>query len=102
VGTVLPVVGELFAGAENSSTRTKNLRLLRRRLNDLIAWPFDRSAAEEYGRLWAHLRRNGRPMQQIDIQIAAVALSMGGTIVVTKDSDFAAIPGLVVEDWSQP
>jgi tRNA(fMet)-specific endonuclease VapC len=43
------------------------------------------------------LRRLGRPMQQIDIQIAAVALILGNTIVVSSDSDLAAVPGLAVE-----
>ncbi len=40
-------------------------------------------------------------MQQVDIQIAAIALTLGHCTVVTKDQDFQAIPGLGVEDWSQ-
>jgi len=39
-------------------------------------------------------------MQQIDIQIAAIALTLGNCAVVTKDSDFQAIPALDVVDWS--
>ena len=39
-------------------------------------------------------------MQQIDMQLAAIALAFGNCTVVTKDSDFAAIPGLKIEDWS--
>ena len=39
-------------------------------------------------------------MQQIDIQIAAIALTLGRCTVVTKDTDFSAIPGLDVEDWT--
>jgi tRNA(fMet)-specific endonuclease VapC len=66
----------------------------------MILWPFDQSAAEEYGRLYAVLKRRGRLMQQIDIQIAAIALSLGRCTVVTKDSDFAAVPGLDVENWA--
>lgn len=61
---------------------------------------FPKSAAEEYGRLFAALRRIGRPMQQIDIQIAAIALSLGNGTVVTKDSNLAHVPGLIVENWS--
>jgi tRNA(fMet)-specific endonuclease VapC len=41
-------------------------------------------------------------MQQVDIQIAAIALTLGDCTVVTGDSDFSAIPGLDVEDWSIP
>lgn len=41
-------------------------------------------------------------MQVIDIMIAAVALTLKNTVVVTKDSDLAAAPGLTVENWSEP
>ena len=101
VGVCTPVIGELFSGIELSSSRSRNLRRLIHALDSLVTWPFDRSAAEEFGRVFAVLRRIGRPMQQIDIQIAAVAMTLGDCTVVTKDSDFAAIPGLNVEDWSK-
>jgi tRNA(fMet)-specific endonuclease VapC len=69
-------------------------------LAELVLWPFDEEAAYEFGELFLELRRIGRPMQQIDVQIAAIALSLGNTTVVTKDSDFKAIPDLDVEDWT--
>ena len=50
-------------------------------------------------RLIAELRRIGRPMQQIDVQIAAIAVTLGDCTVVSGDSDLAAIPGLTVEIW---
>jgi tRNA(fMet)-specific endonuclease VapC len=100
IGTCLPVVGELFAGIEGSMTRDRNLLQLRNGLARLPCWPFDRAAAEEFGRLFADLRRRGRPIQQIDIQIAAIALTLGNCTVVTTDSDFSAVPGLTVENWS--
>jgi len=39
-------------------------------------------------------------MQQIDIQVAAIALSLGNCTVVSSDSDLKAIPGLKVENWA--
>ncbi len=102
VGVALPTVGELFAGAENSQSREANRVKLIRNVVDLVQWPFDRAAAEEFGRLFAFLKRNGRLIQQIDIQIAAIAISLGNCTVVTKDSDFAMIPGLTLENWSKP
>jgi predicted nucleic acid-binding protein len=39
-------------------------------------------------------------MQQIDIQIAAVAAALGDCTVVSGDSDLPAIPGLTVENWA--
>lgn len=100
IGVGLPTVCELFAGAEYSDTRSRNLTRLRHNLLDLVLWPLDKKAAQEFGRLYALLRRNGRPMQQIDIQIAAIALTLRNCTVITKDSDFAAVPGLSIEDWS--
>ena len=35
----------------------------------------------------AELRRIGRPMQQVNIMIAAIACSLGNCSVVTADSD---------------
>ncbi len=99
LGTCEPVVAELFFGVEYSKTRDINLKRLQRALNGVRCWPFDRRAAQEYGRLAAELKHIGRPMQQIDVMVAAVALSLGNCIVVTADSDLAAVPGLKVEDW---
>jgi tRNA(fMet)-specific endonuclease VapC len=62
-------------------------------------WSFDEPASEEYARLFAALTRIGRPMQQIDIQIAAIAIAQGNTTVLTYDSDLSAVPGLTVENW---
>ena len=99
VGTCLPVVAELFYGAEFSASRDKNLKRIRRSLTGIVCWPFERPAAEEYGRIAAHLRRIGRTIQQNDIQIAAIALALGSCIVVSNDGDLVGIPGLTVENW---
>lgn len=88
IGIGTPVLGELWAGVHYSATRARNEKRLKRQLADLTIWPFDNVAAEEYGRLYAELRSTGRPMQQVDIQVAAIALSLGRCTVVTKDSDF--------------
>ena len=101
LGTCFPVVGELFYGVEASATRNANLPRLKRALSVFVCWPFDRPAAEEFGRLAAELKRIGRTMQQIDIQIAAVALSLGNCTVVSADSDLMAVPGLTVENWAE-
>ena len=78
----------------------KNLGKLRRARSGLTIWPFDERAAAEFGRLRAELRRLGRPMQVIDIMIAASAFSVGNCTVVSADTDLAAVPGLTVENWS--
>jgi tRNA(fMet)-specific endonuclease VapC len=100
VGTCVPVIGELLYGVELSATRDDNLKRVRAGLTQITIWPFTREAGEEFGRLRAVLRRSGRAMQIIDIQLAAIALSLGNCTVVTTDSDLSAVPGLAVENWA--
>ena len=48
--------------------------------------------------LAADLRRRGRPMQTVDVMVAAVAVSVGNCTGVTTDSDLSAVSGLSVEN----
>jgi len=100
IGTCLPVVGELFHGVEYSESRERNRDRLSRALASVTIWPFDLAAAIEFGRIAADLQRTGRPIGKADVQIAAIALSLGNTVVVSSDSDLAAVPGLAVENWA--
>lgn len=99
LGTATPVVAELVAGLERSTNRETNLDRFRRALPSLKMWAFELDTAYEFGRLFAELMRVGRPMQIVDIQIAAIAFTLGNCTVVTTDSDLSAIPGLAVENW---
>lgn len=99
IGTCEPVVAELCYGLELSASRDQNFIRLRRALSRMACWPLDRRASEEYGRIAAELRRRGRPMQVVDMMLAAIALSLGDCTVVTTDSDLLAVPGLTVENW---
>jgi tRNA(fMet)-specific endonuclease VapC len=84
---------------EGSDTREKNMQRLHAGLRKIVCWPFDLAAAETYGVLYAALKRQGRLIQQVDLQSAAIALNLGCTMV-TKDSDFEIVPGLAVENWA--
>jgi len=39
-------------------------------------------------------------MQQIDIQIAAIARCLADCTVISKDTDLRDVPGLIVENWA--
>jgi hypothetical protein len=75
-----------------------------RRIASIETWDgrtsVDRLFQEPTGFHHSNCRR-GRIIPQIDLQIAAIAISPGNCTVATKDSDFQAIPGLDVEDWSK-
>jgi tRNA(fMet)-specific endonuclease VapC len=102
LGTCFPVIGELFFGVENSASRDENRKRLLRALEQIRCWPFDRAAAEEYGRIAADFKRRGRVIDPIDIQIAAVAKTLADCTVVSTDSDLTEVSGLVVENWAEP
>lgn len=98
-GLGIPVLAELVAGIEHSSSRDRNMQGLATALPSLRLWPFDSAAAYEYGRLYAELARLGRPIGVIDMMIAAIAKSLGNCTVISTDSDLRAAPGLNVDDW---
>ena len=100
VGLGTPVLGELIAGIQNSNDPDRHLASLWRNLNRLAFWSFDRAAAIEFGRMHAELRRAGRIMQVPDLQIAAIAVTLGNAVVVSKDQDLKHVPRLTVADWS--
>jgi tRNA(fMet)-specific endonuclease VapC len=101
IGICTPVLGEIVGGLEGSNSRDESFEIARRRLGKLLCWPYEKPAAEVFGRIIAELKRIGRPMQQIDIQIAAIAFTLGNCTVVSGDSDLVAIPSLIVENWSE-
>jgi tRNA(fMet)-specific endonuclease VapC len=63
----------------------------------MLDWTVD--AAEAYGTLKNHLTSIGRPIGEIDTQIAAHALATGLTLVTHNTRHFEAVPGLKWEDW---
>jgi tRNA(fMet)-specific endonuclease VapC len=63
--------------------------------------PWDSEAAEHYARIRALLEREGQPMGNLDLMIAAHAFA-AGVILVTNDRAFRRLKGLRTEDWSKP
>jgi tRNA(fMet)-specific endonuclease VapC len=55
---------------------------------------------KQFGRIRHELRRNGRVMSVVDMQLAAIAFALGNCTVVSKDGDLSAVPGLHVENWA--
>ena len=101
LGTCEPVIAELYYGFEFSKSRDANIARLEKGLRLIRVWPFDRAAAKEYGRVAAQLRRRSRPMQVIDVMIAAIAMNLRNCTVVTTDSDLSAVQGLTTVNWAK-
>jgi tRNA(fMet)-specific endonuclease VapC len=62
--------------------------------------PWDSAAAEEYAEVRADLERTGKPMGNLDLMIAAHAIS-AQLVLVTHDHVFRRIKRLKVEDWTK-
>jgi tRNA(fMet)-specific endonuclease VapC len=97
-GIPVTVLGELFYAAYASERRQENLEALHNFISDIIVWPFDQSAADEFGKIQAEQKAKGRPIPPTDAQIASVA-RLHELIVLTADRHFGYIGGLKVENW---
>ena len=62
--------------------------------------PWDETAAEEHGRLRAHLRDAGTPIGDFDEMIAAHALACRAVLVTRNLRYFSRVPDLTVQAWS--
>ena len=62
LGIGTPVFGELVGGIEHSDAPARQRKKLKHGLRAITIWPFDEAAAWEYGRIYAKLRRIGRPI----------------------------------------
>ena len=60
---------------------------------------FNADAAPSYARIASDRRRAGRPISHFDAQIAAIALSTGGSLATRNVADFDGCGVTVVDPW---
>jgi tRNA(fMet)-specific endonuclease VapC len=93
------VLGELLAGFRLGSREKKNREILDR----FLAKPgvgilnATRDTADYFALIKTALKKSGRPIPLNDVWIAAHALETG-SVLVTYDGHFAAVPGLRIWD----
>jgi tRNA(fMet)-specific endonuclease VapC len=68
-------------------------------LAHLSVLPFDAEAARRYGEARAFLERQGTPVGDADLRIAAIGLARGLTLITGNVRHFERVPGLAVENW---
>jgi tRNA(fMet)-specific endonuclease VapC len=62
--------------------------------------PWNSAAAERYAHIRAALEKDGEPMGNLDLMIAAQAVA-AKLVLVTHDQVFRRVNGLKVEDWNK-
>jgi tRNA(fMet)-specific endonuclease VapC len=88
---------ELEFGVTVSANRARERRNLAALIEDIPVQPFDSAAASAYGPIREATRE--RKKDQLDKLIAAHALSMDVVLVTNNERDFAAYPGVRIENW---
>ena len=61
--------------------------------------PWTSAAADQFGTLKSHLKRQGTPIGELDTQIGAHALAEDLILVTHNTRHFERIAGLKLEDW---
>ncbi|MEO8900981.1 MAG: type II toxin-antitoxin system VapC family toxin [Polyangiaceae bacterium] len=93
------VRAELLFGAERSQSPVNERTVVERFLAPFLSLPFDDHAASHYAHIRHVLERAGQRIGAHDLEIAAIALARGLTVVTHNVSEFARVPGLLWEDW---
>jgi toxin FitB len=105
--TASVVIAELLAGIELRPPGRKH-EALRETVSAMIAddfrgqiLPFNLPAARICAQILASRKRLGRPIRELDAQIAAIARVHGATLATRNVEDFAHCDLLVVNPWDR-
>jgi tRNA(fMet)-specific endonuclease VapC len=95
-------LGELYTWALRAKASPKRLQSVLDLLNDVIVLDVTPTVARKFGEVRAGLLDQGLPTPNLDLLIAATALSHGLTLVTHNTQDYGNVPGLTVVDWLVP
>ena len=92
---ILPVivVGELLYGALNSTKIKNNEKFVHKFIEYSLVMQIDESVAIRYARVRFDLKRQGNPIPENDIWIAAACLVLDVPLL-SQDDHFTHVPGL--------
>ena len=92
---------ELCFGIENGipSLKKKRWEQLALFTRLLLTLPLDENAGAYYGRIRSQLKKQGQPIGNNDLFIAAHALSVGAVLVTNNEREFGRVRELSVENW---
>lgn len=95
----IPVLGELYYGAEKSQRRDYHRSQIHYFLQMATVVELTNRTAQEYSIIKAKLQIKGRPIPENDIWIAAIALQYQVPIV-TQDHHFNEVENIKIVKWT--
>lgn len=101
VGMSLITYGELFYGAEKSQRSAEAMAKLQGFVELIPVLEPCAKTGEAHGQVRAQLERQGTPIGNNDLWIAAHALALGVTLVSNNMREFERVPGLALENWAE-
>lgn len=93
----IPVLGERYLGAENSSRKAHHLAQIDVLLSLSEVIHTSNETAKIYGWIKVQLKKKGKPIPENDIWIAALAMEHDLTLI-TRDQHFTYLPELVIKE----
>lgn len=101
LNTTMITYAELKFGAYNSKRTEENLRNIENFIKGVPVLPLNREASDAFGSIKAQLRREGQPIGDFDILIAAITLSFDAILVTNNLSHFERVEELRCESWRE-
>jgi len=99
VGVCFMTIAELCYGAERSREPEKNFDTIEKLLLSLEIVQTDLPILKRFGAIKSALRKDGAPLADADVFIAAATLEKADRLITGNARHFDRIPGLVMEDW---
>ena len=96
------VRSELLHGAEKYGNRNRRVAIVNQTLAPYNSLAFDDADAVAYARIRHELEAAGLVIGPYDLQIAAICVRHGLTLVSSNVGEFSRVKGLIVEDWLAP
>lgn len=100
-----PVAAEIAFGVrrlQEGSRKRRNLEAEYRRLREAVRWrDWTEEAAVHFGREKARLQSLGQSLDDMDLAIASIALSIDAGVATHNLRHFERVDGLDIDDWSE-
>jgi tRNA(fMet)-specific endonuclease VapC len=100
LSTTIITSAELFYGAYKSNDVDREKAKMHLVLSRFIVFEMDEIGAEKFGEVLSKLEKLGQKIADKDVMIAAIAMSKGENVIVTRNKkDFERIPNIIVETY---